>query len=97
MWRVFFALMFAGAVHCLAADSLPPVSISFEAGALGVFERGPNFGSTVEFVSTIERSRRQRNGGRTDLSLDPISNGSFDNRNPSTETIRLFWAVPLGC
>jgi hypothetical protein len=66
--------------------------------APGYYERehGPALGSSLEFFSSIELSRALRKGRRIGLHLGHISNGSFGDANPGAETIRLFWAIPIG-
>lgn len=65
--------------------------------APGYYERehGPNLGSALEFLSTLEISRELRGHRRFGIELGHISNGSFGDENPGTETLRLFWQVPL--
>ena len=66
--------------------------------APGYYERehGPNLGSSLEFYSFVEISRARPRGRRLGLQLGHISNGSFGDANPGAETIRLFWALPIG-
>ena len=63
----------------------------------GYYERnrGRNLGSSIEFLSTFEISRRLSDGLRGGVTLEHISNGSISNHNPGTETIRLFLSVPF--
>ena len=56
---------------------------------------GLTLGHHAEFRSGIEISRRFRNGQRLGLAFAHLSNGSLGDRNPGTETLGLFWALPL--
>lgn len=64
----------------------------------GYYERnrGRDLGSSIEFITTAEFSfdvgRRRRIG----LSVGHISNGGLNGKNPGTETLMLFWSVPVG-
>ena len=48
-----------------------------------------------EFRSALEISRRLKNGHRLGLSLAHLSNGSFGDINPGTETLSLTYRLPL--
>jgi hypothetical protein len=49
-----------------------------------------------EFQTVLALSRRLANGGRVGLSTSHISNGGLSSPNRGTETLALFYALPLG-
>jgi hypothetical protein len=49
-----------------------------------------------EFQTVLALSRRLANGGRVGLSTSHISNGGLSSPNRGTETLALFFALPLG-
>jgi hypothetical protein len=89
--------IFAGAGLLLHAT--PAEGWDFAIGfAPGYYERkhGPRLGSRLEFFSTIEISREVGRGQRVGLSIGHMSNGSIGDSNPGTETVSIFWLLPVG-
>ncbi len=64
----------------------------------GYYERnrGRDLGSTVEFVSTAEFSIAAGRQRRIGLAAGHISNGGLNGKNPGTETLTVFWSLPVG-
>lgn len=56
---------------------------------------GLDLGFDNEFRTSLELSRRFRNGHRLGLSFAHISNGSLSEKNPGTETLGLVYSIPL--
>jgi hypothetical protein len=49
-----------------------------------------------EFQTVLALSRRLANGGRVGLSTSHISNGGLSSPNRGTETLALYYALPVG-
>ena len=64
----------------------------------GYYERnrGRDLGSSVEFVSTAEFSIAAGRQRRIGLAVGHISNGGMNGKNPGTETLSVFWSLPVG-
>ena len=56
---------------------------------------GLDLGFDAEFRSSLELSRRFRNGSRLGFVFAHVSNGSLGDKNPGSETLGLNCAVPL--
>ena len=64
---------------------------------LGSFSDGEDvkLGHSLEFRSGIKTAFRFNNGWRAGIALFHLSNGGLSDRNPGTEPLFLFVAVPL--
>ena len=56
---------------------------------------GLDLGFDAQFRSSLELSRRFRNGSRLGLAFSHVSNGSLGDKNPGTETIGVNVLLPL--
>jgi lipid A 3-O-deacylase len=54
-----------------------------------------DLGSTLEFYSNVELTRRLNGGSQIGLSFGHVSNGGFGNENPGSETLRLVFVRPF--
>jgi hypothetical protein len=84
----------AGALYERDLDARWRLALSF---GPGFYESNHRFelGSHLEFLSTIELSRRLANGHRLSLAFGHISNGRVGRINPGSEFLKLAWQVPL--
>ncbi|MBM3192395.1 MAG: acyloxyacyl hydrolase [Chlamydiae bacterium] len=56
---------------------------------------GKNLGYPLEMRSSIELAYRFRSQSRLGLQFYHLSNGSMSQRNPGTEALVLFYAIPI--
>ena len=56
---------------------------------------GLSLGFDAEFRSAIELTKRFSNDHRLGLCFAHLSNGSLSDYNPGTETLGLFYSIPL--
>lgn len=67
---------------------------SFGAGYYNA-ANGLSLGFDAEFRSALELTKRLNNGHRLGLCFAHLSNGSLSDYNPGTETLGLFYSIPL--
>ncbi len=58
-------------------------------------DKGIELGYSLEFRSTFEVSRRLADGWRVGASFGNISNAGFGEKNPGSETLKFFVALPV--
>ena len=56
---------------------------------------GLDLGFDAEFRSSIELARCFKNGHRIGFSFGHLSNGALSDKNPGTESLGIFYSIPL--
>lgn len=68
---------------------------SFGAGLYAQGSSDKDLGGPIEFRSQLEVSYEFEDTSRMSLSFSHTSNGGIYDKNPGTETIGLYWHIPL--
>jgi len=58
-------------------------------------QSGPDLGDPLEFRSTFYVSHQFRSGSWCGASVTHLSNAGLSRHNPGTESLRVFWVIPL--